>query len=248
MTGGTGHRHAAPPLRVPLRPSPDRTVNRRRLLAGAPSGLDRRGGRPPQAWTQLLGDDLDDLAAAAILTGPGPLLQPADHHHAVALREGLGGVLGLVAPHTTTVKKLGSLSRLRPDTATRNVARVMPPLVWRSSGSSVRLPAKLTLASVMVLPLSCCLAGRVCPALGPGARWTPWHAARPPGQAAEPTKPARLDQAAERARLRCQLGWWRACGWWSGMPAPPGQIPPPWARWEVEAPAARAGGGPSPGC
>jgi hypothetical protein len=33
---------------------------------------------------------------------------------------------------------------------------------------------------------------------------------------------------------------WGACGWRSGMPAPSGQIPPPWARWEHEAPAARA--------
>jgi hypothetical protein len=23
--------------------------------------------------------------------------------------------------------------------------------------------------------------------------------------------------------------WWSACGWGSGMPAPSGQIPPPWA-------------------
>jgi hypothetical protein len=29
------------------------------------------------------------------------------------------------------------------------------------------------------------------------------------------------------------------------MPAPSGQIPPPWARWEIEAPAARAARGPS---
>ena len=31
-----------------------------------------------------------------------------------------------------------------------------------------------------------------------------------------------------------------ACGWGSGMPAPSGQIPPPWAWWENEAPTARA--------
>jgi hypothetical protein len=31
-----------------------------------------------------------------------------------------------------------------------------------------------------------------------------------------------------------------ACGWGSGMPPPPGQIPPPWAWWENEAPTARA--------
>ena len=67
-----------------------------------------------------------------------------------ALREGLDGVLGLVA-HTSTVKNDASCS-LRPDTATRNLARAIPPSVCRSSGSSVRLPAKLTLASVMVHP------------------------------------------------------------------------------------------------
>ena len=55
--------------------------------------------------------------------------------------------------HTTTVKKDASWSR-RPETATRNTARAMPPSVRRSSGSSVRWPAKLTAASVMVLPIS----------------------------------------------------------------------------------------------
>jgi hypothetical protein len=42
------------------------------------------------------------------------------------------------------------------------------------------LPAKLTAASGMVLPPG--MPGRAgCPALGTGARWTPWHATRPPG-------------------------------------------------------------------
>jgi hypothetical protein len=49
-----------------------------------------------------------------------------------------------------------------------------------------------------------------------------------------------LDQVAEWARLGCRLGWWGACGLWSGMPAPSGQIPPPWAWWENEAPTTRA--------
>jgi len=53
--------------------------------------------------------------------------------------------------HTITMKKDGSCSR-RFDTATRNMARVIPASVWRTSGWSVRLPAKLTAASVMVLP------------------------------------------------------------------------------------------------
>ena len=37
------------------------------------------------------------------------------------------------------------------------------------------------------------------------------------------------------------------CGWGSGMPAPSGQIPPPWAWWENEAPATRAARRPVPG-
>jgi hypothetical protein len=61
--------------------------------------------------------------------------------------------------HTITVKNDGFLSR-RPETAARNMARAIPPSVQRTSGSSVRLPAKLTLASVIVLPLASCLAGR----------------------------------------------------------------------------------------
>jgi hypothetical protein len=61
------------------------------------------------------------------------------------------------------------------------------------------------------------------------------------GQATEPTKSV-MDEAAEWARLRCRVGWWGACGWGSGMPAPFGQIPPPWAWWENEAPTTRAKG------
>jgi hypothetical protein len=49
-----------------------------------------------------------------------------------------------------------------------------------------------------------------------------------------------LDRVAEWARLRSRVGWWSACGWGSGMPAPSGQIPPPWAWWENEAPTTRA--------
>ena len=48
-------------------------------------------------------------------------------------------------------------------------------------------------------------------------------------------------------RLGCRVGWWGACGWGSGMPAPSGQIPPPWAWWENEAPATRAARRPVPG-
>ncbi len=72
----------------------------------------------------------------------------------------------------------------------RNVARAIPLSVCRSSGSSVRLPAKLTLASVMILPL---------PVAWPGGLPCPWNrgtvdtvACREStrGQATEPTKSA----------------------------------------------------------
>src|SRR4029450_180845 len=53
MTGGTDT-GMLPPSPRPAPPITGSTVNRRRLLAGVPSGLDRRGGLPPQAWTELL--------------------------------------------------------------------------------------------------------------------------------------------------------------------------------------------------
>jgi hypothetical protein len=85
-----------------------------------------------------------------------------------------------------------------------------------------------------------CLAGRSVLPLEPGDGGHRGMPTGRQGQAMEPTKSARLDQVAEWARLGCRVGWWGACGWGSGMPAPSGQIPPPWAWWENEAPAARA--------
>src|SRR5215216_3720929 len=81
----------------------------------------------------------------------------------------------------------------------------------------------------------------VCPALGPGGRWTPWHAARPPG-ASDRANEVGSTESGCRPMVGSGAGLvgGGACGWWSGMPAPSGQIPPPWAWWENEAPAARA--------
>src|SRR5215218_7767732 len=68
--------------------------------------------------------------------------------------------------------------------ATRCTVLEMAPLVERTSGWSVRLPAKLTAAWAMVCPFL--LPGRAgCPAPGTGGRWTPWHATRPPGASGE---------------------------------------------------------------
>src|SRR5829696_3659517 len=119
------------------------------------------------------------------------------------------------------------------------MARAMPLSVCRSSGSSVRLPAKLTLASVMVCPFL--LPGRaVCSALGTGGRWTPWHAERPPGASggANEVGPFWIRLPTVVGSGAGLVGG--ACGWGSGMPTPSGQIPPPWAWWENEAPTARA--------
>ena len=46
-----------------------------------------------------VGHDLDGGSGRAILGGPAPLLEPAHDHDPAVLREGLGGVLGLVPPH-----------------------------------------------------------------------------------------------------------------------------------------------------
>jgi hypothetical protein len=92
-----------------------------------------------------------------------------------------------------------------------------------------------------------CLAGRSALPLDPGDGG---HRGMPQGhqgQATEPTKSARQDQPPTMGRLRSRVGWWSACGWGSGMPAPSGQLPPPWTWRENEAPATRAARRPVPG-
>jgi hypothetical protein len=44
----------------------------------------------------------------------------------------------------------------------------------------------------MVLPSWACLAGRAALALGPGGRWMPWHAERPPGASDRANEPSRV--------------------------------------------------------
>jgi hypothetical protein len=77
-----------------------------------------------------------------------------------------------------------------------------------------------------------------CPALETGGRWTPWHATRPPGAS---------DGANEVGHASSQpsmLSLWP--GWLVGRlrlgvghASTVGQIPPPWARVENEAPTTR---------
>src|SRR4029453_15747294 len=108
----------------------------------------RRRDRPPQTRPQLLGHDLDGGSGAAVLSGPGPLLKPAQKDPAALLSD---SAACFARSRHTTVKNDASWSR-RPDTTTRNIARAIPPSMCLRSGSLVRLPAKLTLASVMVHP------------------------------------------------------------------------------------------------
>src|SRR5215207_6587202 len=94
---------------------------------------------------------------------------------------------------------------------------------------------------------SCCLAGRSALPLEPGDGGHRGMPREPQGQATEPTKSA-MDQD-RRLRPAQELSWLvdplaaggRACH------LPSGQIPPPWARWENEAPATRAARRPVPG-
>ena len=133
-----------------------------RLLALASRRPGRGCCRPPsQAWPQLVDHDLDGGPGAAVLSGPCPLLEPAQDHDPAALGQRLGDMLGLVAPHNRSEER----RLLLPPSPTprRNTAWATPPSVCRNSGSSVRLPAKLTLASVMVHPLLGLSGRAVCP-------------------------------------------------------------------------------------
>src|SRR5215207_11126173 len=86
----------------------------------------------------------------------------------------------------------------------------------------------------------CCLAGRSTLPLGPGGRWTPWHAERPPAESGGANEVGHRSRPPTHGSARVP-GWLVEClPLGSGMPAPSGQIPPPWAWWENEAPTTRA--------
>src|SRR5215218_1488487 len=89
--------------RIPPRRCGERSPARRSsnsLFAGARNGPRRSGGRPPQARPQLLGHDLDHRPGAAVLSGPGPRLEPTADHHPAAPGQRLSRVLG---PQVATV-------------------------------------------------------------------------------------------------------------------------------------------------
>ena len=75
-------------------PAPRGRVAGRRPTLGP---LDLGGGEA-QARSDLVGHDLDLGAALAVLGLPGPLLDPAGHHHPHALGQAQRGVLGQLPP------------------------------------------------------------------------------------------------------------------------------------------------------
>src|SRR5829696_3003754 len=120
-----------------------------RLGAGPLDG----GGGELQRGSDLVGLDLDHGALVALRGLPGPQAQPADHDGSGAFAEGLGDVLGSCRQQLMR-KKLVSPSvqvspwRTRGVTARRKLATAAPLAVKRSSGSSVRLPIRVTVLSV----------------------------------------------------------------------------------------------------
>src|SRR5439155_4286790 len=99
----------------------------------APVALGHGGGGPAQARTDLVGDDLDDRALLAVVGLPRPLLEPAGHDDAAALRQRLAGVLAHRAPcdDVEERRRLLPLARLA----------VLPPPVDGEADGRLRLPA-----------------------------------------------------------------------------------------------------------
>jgi hypothetical protein len=140
-------------------------------------------------------------------------------------------------------QRVGPLSGTAPPpgrTTTQECTDPSEHLFTRPSWCVSKGPTVSPAEQAVLLPSG--MSGRAgCSARGPGARWTPWHAVRPPGASRGANE---VGLSGWSCRLwPAQVPSWfggGACGWRSGMPPPSGQIPPPWAWWEIEAPAARA--------
>jgi hypothetical protein len=143
--------------------------------------------------------------------GPTLLLELSHDQHPAALDQGLRGMLGLVAPHDHGEERrlLAPCGPTPPPGTSPGRCRCRysrPRLVGEVAGE-----ADAGLGHRVPLP-DAWPGGLPCP--WNRGRWTPWHAARPPGASggANEVGPV-LDQAVEWARLGCRVGWWGACGW-----------------------------------
>ena len=134
----------------------------------------------------------DRALPASAVSSAGPA-----HDHDAAV---LGGAAACSAwsRHTITVKNDASCSR-RPDTATRNMARAMPPSVCAPRGRRSGCRRSSRWPRSWGAP-SWCLAGRSARPRGAEDRWIPWHAERPPGAS------NRANEVGHRSRLPSGLG------------------------------------------
>jgi hypothetical protein len=115
-----------------------------RLGAGP---LDGCGGQL-QRGGDLIGLDLDHSPLLAFVGLPGPQAKPADDDGPGTFAEGLGEVLRELPPAVDTEAGLpvGPLVALANPgvTARRKLATAAPLAVKRGSGSSVRLPVRMS--------------------------------------------------------------------------------------------------------
>ena len=79
------------------------------MAGGTPGRPSRGGGRPPQAEAQLLGHDLHHRSGAAVLSRPGPLLEPAHDHDRLPFASD-SAACSAWSRHTITVKNDASCS------------------------------------------------------------------------------------------------------------------------------------------
>jgi hypothetical protein len=89
-----------------LRPRPAPVASLVELATGPGSAWSWSSLPPTAGSPQLLGHDLHGRAGAAVLGGPGPLLELAQDHDPAALRQRLGRVLGLVPPHDHGIERV----------------------------------------------------------------------------------------------------------------------------------------------
>ena len=197
---GTAGRNAGMLLLHPRPAPPLRTSSW--LLAVIPRRPGRRCRRPTRLAPSASAD-LDYRPGAAVLGRPAPLRKSAMTSTRLPLLSDSAACFAW-SRHTTTVKNDEERRLLLPPTRHRH-----PEHGPGDPGLGVpQLRVVGEVAGKAHAGLGHAASRAVCPALGPGGRWTLWHAERAPGQATEPTKSA-MDQAAEHGRLRCRVGWRR---------------------------------------
>ena len=210
------------------------------LLALAPRRPGRRCRRPTQARPELLGHDLDHRPGAAVLSRPAPLLESAHDHDPAALGQGLGGVLGLVAPDDDGEERCLLLPPTadgdpEPGPGDAALGGADLGLVGEVAGEADARPRSCPAPS-------CCLAGRSALPLEPGDGG---HRGMPRDHRGKRWS-QRVGRGSGLPAVAAQVLSWLggACGWGSGMQHRPARSLHPGRGWRTrlpprELPAAR---------